>query len=131
MARPFFFEPVYCTQGKIAREQLKKWDANRGKAALLYKPSWKFHRLFYTSMVKYNDCKGLSGPNRGDVMMNCPNCATEMNGNYIFRLGFSGAIKVEKKRKIEWASPLPEVSVCPDCGKVEIYVDLEAMDDDE
>jgi predicted RNA-binding Zn-ribbon protein involved in translation (DUF1610 family) len=61
------------------------------------------------------------------VIVKCPNCGTEMENNYVLRLGLSGAIKIEKERNIELQSSLPKISVCPNCGKVDIYVDVESV----
>lgn len=58
--------------------------------------------------------------------MKCPNCGTEMENNYVLRLGLSGAIKIEKQRNIELQSFLPKILVCPNCGKVDIYVDVQS-----
>jgi len=59
--------------------------------------------------------------------MKCPNCGKEMETNYVLRLGLSGAIKIEKERNIELQSSLPKISVCPNCGKVDIYVDVQSV----
>ena len=58
--------------------------------------------------------------------MKCTKCEHEMEGGYSFRLHFAGTIRIEKMEMKE-NSMQPAVYVCPNCGKVEIYVDPAAM----
>ena len=54
--------------------------------------------------------------------MKCPNCAAEMEAGYILQLGFSGIIRIAKD-KDNLSSGKVSVSVCPNCGKIEAFVD--------
>lgn len=54
--------------------------------------------------------------------MKCVKYGHEMGGGYSFRLALAGPVKIEKM-EIKKNSMQPEVCVCPNCGKVEIYVD--------
>jgi len=58
--------------------------------------------------------------------MKCPNCAAEMESGYMLQLGFSGVIRVVKD-KDSLASGKVAVSVCPNCGKIEAFVDYESI----
>lgn len=54
--------------------------------------------------------------------MKCVKCGYEMDDGYSFRLALAGTVKIEKM-EIKKKSMQPEVYICPNCGKVEIYVD--------
>ena len=58
--------------------------------------------------------------------MKCTKCGHEMEGGYSFRLHLAGTIRIEKMESKK-DSMQPAVYVCPNCGKVEIYVDPAAM----
>ena len=60
--------------------------------------------------------------NERSCFMKCVKCGHEMEGGYSLRLALAGTVKIEKM-EIKKNSMQPEVCVCPNCGKVEIYVD--------
>ena len=54
--------------------------------------------------------------------MKCPNCFGKMENGYMLQLGISGIIRVVEDK--DSLSPgKVTVSVCPNCGKVEMLVD--------
>lgn len=59
-------------------------------------------------------------------MMKCPNCGAEMENGYSLQLGFGGIIRVVRKPD-SLTSGRIDVSVCPDCGKIESYVDVKSI----
>lgn len=58
--------------------------------------------------------------------MNCSNCTTEMEHGYMLQLGLSGVIRVVKDK--DGLSPgKATAAVCPNCGKLEIFVDYKSI----
>lgn len=58
--------------------------------------------------------------------MNCPNCATEMESGYVLQIGFSGVIRVVKDND-SLCSGKVAVLICPNCGKIETFVDFKSI----
>ena len=58
--------------------------------------------------------------------MKCINCNVEMEGGYILQLSVGGNIKIVKAGVFRSES-CPDVSVCPKCGRVELYVDYNSI----
>lgn len=56
--------------------------------------------------------------------MKCTNCASEMKTGYSLKSNTYGMVRIEK---MQMKDGIPLVSVCPNCGKVEIYVDVNAI----
>lgn len=56
--------------------------------------------------------------------MKCTNCATDMETGYSLKANTYGNIRIEK---MQIKDKMPQVSVCPNCGKIEIYVDVNVI----
>lgn len=56
--------------------------------------------------------------------MKCANCGTEMETGYSLKSNTYGTVRIEK---MQIKDRMPQASVCPNCGKVEIYVDVKAI----
>lgn len=58
--------------------------------------------------------------------MQCVNCNMEMEGGYMLQLGFGGNIRIVQASPLK-SEACPDVSVCPRCGKVDLYVDYKSI----
>lgn len=58
--------------------------------------------------------------------MKCSICGTDMKGGYSLVLGYSGTIRIQAL-PVEENIPSPDVYICPNCGKVELSVDLKNL----
>ena len=58
--------------------------------------------------------------------MVCPNCGTEMKSGYTLQLGFGGSVRVVKKADTPVSDQIA-LLVCPNCGKLEPFVDYESI----
>lgn len=58
--------------------------------------------------------------------MKCSNCGNEMETGYALQLGAAGTIRVVKSEAAP-ASGRIAASVCPNCGKTELFVDYESI----
>lgn len=56
--------------------------------------------------------------------MKCTNCGIEMEIGYSLKSNSYGIVKIEK---MQTKDRMPQASVCPNCGKVEIYIDVKAI----
>ena len=60
--------------------------------------------------------------------MICKNCGAEMKGGFSIHPGLGGFIRVVKLDEYQAEKiPLLKLSICPQCGKTEIYVDVEKI----
>lgn len=61
-------------------------------------------------------------------IMNCPICGTEMKDGYSVHPGLGGFIRVVNLDVYQAEKiPLLQLSVCPKCGKIEIFVDVKKI----
>lgn len=56
--------------------------------------------------------------------MTCTNCATEMEAGYSLKSNTYGIIRIAK---MQIKDGMPQVFVCSNCGKVELYIDVKAL----
>lgn len=57
--------------------------------------------------------------------MKCSNCSTEMMDGFAFAL--RNGVTIRPGYDEEETRPTPEVFICPNCGKVELYMDLKRL----
>ena len=59
--------------------------------------------------------------------MKCPVCGTEMKSGYTFLPGIAGVSRLVKMEPGLHKTAVPQAALCPNCGKLELYLPPEKI----